>query len=528
MPSANPIEKLPKKLADCLPLPAYCAAQVKDNEAKVAAAQGIEMYSLMESAGGAVFSLLRFLWPKAAKVLVLCGKGNNGGDGFICARQLHQVAIDVVVLSLVAKNELKGDALKAYLQLEQSGVEVMQAGELALADYIQQDSSAEIIVDSLFGIGFHGQLNEGSEALIRAINCHQAAVISVDLPSGLCADSGTANPVAVNANVTVTFIALKQGLLTGQAADYVGRLYLAELGVGLAFQQQISSDHFIQGKQQLPALEPISAVRHKSSLGLVLAIGGNKLMPGAIRLAGEAALRCGASMLAVACHQESRTRVFNGRPEIMLAPDRADELACSAVFKKAKVLILGPGLGRDHWAKHLFDFAITRQLACVIDADALYFLRQAWQQGALPAVTNIRVLTPHSAEAANLLGCTINEINRDRFAAVKAIARQYQGICLLKGPGTLISDGKTVWINTCGNPGMATGGMGDVLSGIIAAILLQLQEPLAAVRLAAYFHGQAGDNIVAAQGQRGLLASDLIPELLRLVNHHQVDGGAKS
>ncbi|WDD99516.1 NAD(P)H-hydrate dehydratase [Thalassomonas actiniarum] len=527
MPPARSKAKLPIKLADCLPQPAYRAGQVKDNEAEVAASQGIEMYALMESAGGAVFSLMQSLWPKATKVLVLCGKGNNGGDGFICARLLRCSGIDVQVLSTVAKNALKGDALTAYLQLEKSGAEVLQAGELALANYIKQDSGGQIIVDSLFGIGFHGQLSQDSEALVRAVNSHGAKVISVDLPSGLNADSGTVNPEAVKADVTLTFIAVKQGLLTGQAAGYVGCLYLADLGLGQAFREQIGSDHFIQGRQQLPVLEPVSAIRHKSSPGLVLAIGGNQMMPGAIRLAGEAALRCGASMLAVACHQENRNRVFNGLPEMMLAPDRAGELACSAVFNKAKVMILGPGLGRDHWAKHLFDFAITQQLACVIDADGLYLLRQAWQQGGLPDAGATRVLTPHSAEAACLLGCKISEINRDRFAAVKAIARQYQGVCLLKGPGTLISDGKTVWINTCGNPGMATGGMGDVLSGIIAAMLLQLSEPLAAVRLAAYLHGQAGDNIVAKQGQRGLLASDLFPELLYLVNHYQVDGGAE-
>ncbi|WDE12291.1 NAD(P)H-hydrate dehydratase [Thalassomonas haliotis] len=528
MPSARPVEKLPVKLADCLPLPAYSGGQVKDNEAKVAATQGIEMYALMESAGGAVFSLLRFLWPKAAKVLVLCGKGNNGGDGFICARLLHRSGIEVVVLTSVAKNKLQGDALTAYLQLEQSGVEVNHGGELALADYIQGDSSAGVIVDSLFGIGFRGQLRQDSEALIRAVNGHKAKVLSVDLPSGLSADSGTVNPVAVSADVTVTFIALKQGLLTGQAADYVGRIYFADLELGQAFSAQVGSAHFIQSRQRLPALEPVSALRHKSSPGLVLAIGGNTMMPGAIRLAGEAALRCGASMLAVACHRENRNRVFNGRPEMMLAPDRADELARSAVLAKAKVLILGPGLGRDHWAQHLFDFAIAQPLACVIDADALYMLRQARQQGGVPDSGKIRVLTPHNAEAACLLGCTVDEVNRDRFAAVKAIARQYQGVCLLKGPGTLISDGKTVWINACGNPGMATGGMGDVLSGIIAAMLLQLNEPLDAVRLAAYLHGQAGDNIVAKQGQRGLLASDLFPELLHLVNHYQVGGGAES
>ncbi|WDE04973.1 NAD(P)H-hydrate dehydratase [Thalassomonas viridans] len=515
------------KLAECLPRPVYRAAQVKDNEARVAAAQGIEMYSLMESAGGAAFSLLRTLWPQITRVLVLCGKGNNGGDGFVCARLLRQAGLKVSVLSTVAKVDLKGDALNAYRQLELSDVDIIQGNEAVLARDLGQAEDVELIVDSLFDIGFHGLLSPDAGVLVQAVNRHPARVLSVDLPSGLCADSGCVNPAAVAADVTLTFIALKQGLLTGQAADYVGDLYLAELGLGQAFEQKVHSDHFIQGHRELPRLEPVSAVRHKSSPGLVLAIGGNQMMPGAIRLAGEAALRCGASMLAVACHPDNLSRVFNGRPEMMLAPDRPDELAKSAVLDKAKALILGPGLGRDDWARELFDFAVRQPVPCVIDADALYLLGQAHQQTDLPAAGKVRVFTPHNAEAACLLGCGSDEINRDRFAAVKAIARRYQGICLLKGPGTLISDGKTVWINASGNPGMATGGMGDVLSGIIAAMLLQLGDPLDAVRLAAWLHGQAADNIAASQGLRGLLASDLFPELLRLVNRHQVEGLAK-
>jgi len=509
---------------DCLPLPAYSGKQVKNNEAGIAASKGMAMYALMESAGGAVFSLLRSLWPQVSRVLVLCGKGNNGGDGFICARLLHQAGVQVTVLTTVAKIDVKGDALTAYGQLEQNGVDIIQGNAVALAHDIERAGDVGLIVDSLFGIGFHGELDPDSETLIRSVNAHPGRVISVDLPSGLSADSGCVSPVAVKADVTLTFIALKQGLFTGEAAAYVGCLYLAELGLGQAFREQLASDHLVQGRQELPDLEPVSEVRHKSSPGLVLAIGGNQTMPGAIRLAGEAALRCGASMLAVACHRNNRTRVFDGRPEMMLAPDRAEALAASDALSKAKVLLLGPGLGRDPWAQELFDFALSQPLPCVIDADALYLLSQ---QGQLPAAKNIRVLTPHSGEAARLLGCGLDDINRDRFAAVKAIACRYQGICLLKGPGTLISDGKTVWINTSGNPGMATGGMGDVLSGIIAAMLLQLGQPLDAVRLSAWLHGQAADEIAEKQGQRGLLASDLFPELLRLVNRYQEDGKAQ-
>jgi NAD(P)H-hydrate epimerase len=249
---------------------------------------------------------------------------------------------------------------------------------------------------------------------------------------------------------------------------------------------------------------------------LLLTIGGGLGMPGAIRLASEAALRCGVGLVSVSCHQQSQLLVSNGRPELMLAPTTTGLLAQSQQFKKAKGYLIGPGLGQDSEAEQLLElvFEITRlnNKFMVVDADALSLLSQSKQY------YNNWVLTPHPKEAAKLLHCEVADIEADRFAAVRAIAKQYGGVCLLKGAGSLISDGKSVHINNSGNAGMASGGMGDVLSGVISALILQSDSLLSATCLAAYIHGAAADIIACNNGQRGLLASDLFIPLQQILN----------
>ena len=257
-------------------------------------------------------------------------------------------------------------------------------------------------------------------------------------------------------------------------------------------------------KPKLPQRKPAS---HKGDIGLLLAVGGGEGLPGAIRLASEAALRSGAALVSVCCAQQNQALVFNGRPELMLAPNTAELLIQTKVFNKANALLLGPGLGRSHWAEALFslvnnDLKAQRRIQ-VVDADGLYFLAKQ------PDVHSQRVITPHSKEAAMLLNCTINDIEQDRFAAVEQLVQKYGGICVLKGAGSLVCNGQQTWINTSGNAGMASGGMGDVLSGIIAALSLQITDLFTAVKLAVYIHGKAADIVAQQQGQYGMLASDL-------------------
>jgi hydroxyethylthiazole kinase-like uncharacterized protein yjeF len=518
---------------------AYSAKQVLNNEYIVAQSQQIALYQLMERAGSAAFETLQRHWPEAKSILVLCGKGNNGGDGFVIARLAHLAKMQVKVLVTCDVTSVKGDALLAYQNMVSVGVT-----NIVTENVIEQVTlfSGDIIVDALFGIGFYGSLAMSMQQLVTAINTNTADVLSVDIPSGLCATTGfVENTLAVIAKVTVTFIVYKQGLLTGQSANFVGELILADLLLGDAFKQQVTCHHYFQ--KEYPLYDGVSFLTkrlntsHKGTIGQILAVGGGVGMPGAIRLASEAALRSGAALVAVCCHQDNQALVFNGRPELMLAPPDAKELANSLVVSNAKVLLLGPGLGQTEWSQNLFDliispFAEAKKLEgkkledekiagkqkgnIVIDADGLTLL----------AKTNYFcsrwVLTPHPKEAAALLGCDTEAIEANRFDAVKAIAKKYGGICILKGAGTLISDGHTVVINSTGNAGMASGGMGDVLSGIVAALILQTDNYFVATCLAVYIHGAAGDIIADRQGQRGMLASDLFAPLQQLVNHNSL------
>lgn len=499
---------------------AYSAKQVLQNESIVAQSQQVALYQLMERAGSAAFEQLQQYWPKAQSILVVCGKGNNGGDGFVIARLAHLAKMQVTVLLTCDVKNIKGDALLAYHNMVSVGLT-----DIATVNLIEQVTlfSGDIIVDALFGIGFYGVLASPAQELVVAINANSANVLSVDIPSGLCANTGfVENTLAVIAKVTVTFIVYKQGLLTGQSANFIGELILADLLMGDAFEQQVTCHYYFQ--KEAPLIDGVSFLTkrlktsHKGTIGQILVVGGGIGMPGAVRLASEAALRSGAGLVAVCCHQDNQALVFNGRPELMLAPSDADKLANSIAVNNAKVLLLGPGLGQTEWSQSLFDLIVTpfindeKNRVIVLDADGLTLL----------AKTNYFcsrwVLTPHPKEAATLLGCDTATIEANRFHAVRTIAKKYGGICVLKGAGTLISDGNTVVINSTGNAGMASGGMGDVLSGIVSALILQTENYFVATCLAVYIHGAAGDIIADTQGQRGMLASDLFDPLQQLVN----------
>lgn len=501
-----------KNLQESLPQRAYSATQVLENERNISLNQGIGMFELMERAGRSVFSYIQDNYQQLANMLVLCGKGNNGGDGFIIARLAQEMGINVTVYLCTESEKLTGDAKTAFELLQKTNVTIIYHSECLITLSFLQDNHYDLIVDALFGIGFKGELLHNLIELIDNVNTCDSKVISVDIPSGVDATTGGVSTTAIIADITITFIVVKQGLLTGQSAKYIGDLFLADLTLGNTFQQKIASKVVIMGEMTVPDKPKRSAASHKGNIGLLLAIGGNQGMPGAIRLASESALRSGSSLVAVCCHPDNHSIILNGRPELMLAIKGGDLLANNRFYKKAKVLLCGPGLGQNEWSQNLFESFITSKKPCVIDADALHLLAKR------PQKRDNWVLTPHPGEAAELLNCNVADIEKDRFSSVREIAQQYGGICVLKGSGSLISDGKTVWINTSGNSGMASGGMGDVLSGIIAALMMQLSSFCEAACLAVYLHGQAADIVAKKNGKIGLLASDLFPEIQRLIN----------
>jgi len=509
-----------EKLSASLPQPAYDAKQVQTNEPAVAKQCQLSLFELMTRAGASALACIQQYYPTAKRIWVFCGKGNNGGDGLVLARLALEQGCQVSVFVMAEAAQIRGDAQLALQQLQT--VAAVQIRYIASLEVLHQQQwlsqpQPNVIVDALLGTGFQGELRKLLATTITFINQQTAAIISLDIPSGLSADTGQVTSVAVHADCCITFVAIKRGLLTGKAADHVGTLYLADLGVGAVFHQQVSSELVVQGERAVPRLPKRLKTAHKGNTGLVLTIGGRQGLPGAIRLASEAALRCGAGLVAVACAPNNQAMVLAGRPELMLVEIEPQQLVQSTVFDKAGVLVIGPGLGRDQAAMALLSAVLAQHKTMIVDADALMLLAQL----PIHKPRHNWILTPHPGEAASLLGCEIADIEADRFAAVQKIVQQYGGICVLKGAGSLISDGQSCYINTSGNAGMASGGMGDVLSGIIAALLLQMPNGFEAVRLAVYLHGKSADVVAAQRGERGLLASDLLLPLQMLINQSE-------
>ena len=478
----------------------YRAEQVRELDRMSIQEFGIPGYVLMTRAGDYAFQLIREHYPHARSVSIFCGSGNNAGDGYIVARLALQAGLNVQVVSVSSAKKLLGDARSAFLDYEKAGGNS--------TDYDPATGiKAEIVVDALLGTGLDRPVSGVYAEAINTINNHKAAVIALDIPSGLNADTGVVMGCAVMADMTVTFIGLKQGLYTGQAADCCGEIYFSSLDAPEEIYQKLPSSALLMTK---PVLAQRARTAHKGQNGHVLVIGGEKGFTGAVRLAAEASARVGAGLVSIATRPEHAGLLNLERPELMChGIETSSQLRVLAA--KASVLAVGPGLGQTHWAAELFEQALYGKKPIVVDADALNLLakehlaHENW------------ILTPHPGEAARLLNCSTAEINADRFAAVKALQEKYQGVCVLKGAGSLITDGSEIHLSNTGNPGMASGGMGDVLTGVIAGLIAQGMDNAEAARTGVYWHGLAADY-AAEQGERGLLASDLMAYLRKLVN----------
>ena len=417
-------------------------------------------------------------------IAVFCGAGNNAGDGYIVARLAFEAGLKVNVYSLSDPANLKGDALTAY----QHYIEVKGS---VIPFHAEQVIDADVIVDALLGTGLDRPVTGLYALAIQAINKSPAPVVAVDNPSGLNADTGNVMGCAVKADCTVTLIGLKQGLFTGHAADYCGEISYASLAVPDVVFQAVSSSAFRVFKIPLPRRDRCA---HKGNYGHVLIVGGDCGYSGAARLAGEAALRVGAGLVSVATRIEHAGLMNLSRPELMChGVETAGQLA--VLLEKASVVVIGPGLGQSDWAKELFVATIKAQKPLIIDADGLNLLAHS------PVTNSDWILTPHPGEASRLLSCSTAEIQRDRFAAVSAIQAKYGSIVVLKGAGTLIASEAEIAVSTTGNPGMASGGMGDVLAGVIAGLLAQGLPLKNAAQQGVYLHGLAADLAAEKTGK---------------------------
>lgn len=479
----------------------YTVEQVRALDRRAIDVLGIPGFELMRRAAAAAFACLRRHWPDATRVGVYCGPGNNGGDGYLLASLAREAGLSVVVFAL--PGELHGDGALARSTFERAGGQVHawdEAGFLVDVD---------VHVDALYGTGLTRTLSPAVARLVALIRASRVPVLALDVPSGLDADSGACSGEAVRADVTVTFIAAKRGLYTGQAAEFVGRVELHTLSLPEPLWLDARPDATLMLAESLPARPRTS---HKGTNGHVLAIGGDAGTAGAIRLCGEAALRAGAGLVSVATRASNLTALNAARPELMAHAVDGPQ-ALEPLLDRATVLAAGPGLGRSAWAHALWLTALDSAKPLVLDADGLNLLATEPRQFTHPAV-----LTPHPGEAARLLGTDVARIEADRFAAVRRIADTYGAVVVLKGAGSLVASPEgRVAVCPWGNPGMATGGMGDLLTGVIAALLAQGCDAWHAACLGVGLHARAGD-LAAEQGERGLLASDLLAPLQRLSN----------
>ncbi len=491
-----------------LPKQLYTGDQVKQGEAQAAKNAGYSLYQLMEMAGESVFRVLEEEYPRAQNITVLCGGGNNGGDGFVVARLAKQAGLTVQLICTVDESRYLGDGLQAKQAWLKSGGTILSQERLS-----ECLTTADVIIDGLLGTGLSGQVREQTRAIIDSVNRCEKPVIAIDIPSGLCADTGTVLGCAICAQHTVTFIAIKQGLVTGQARDVVGKLHFSGLNVQSQFADLVPSDvDMLSLEEMLGDFPKRCATAHKGKHGRLLCIGGNQGYGGAIRMCAQAAVRSGAGLVSCICHPVSSLPLMVACPEVMTIGWEDDLEQLSAKSAVQDVVAFGPGLGSDSWAQALFQHVQSLTINKVVDADGLNLLAQS------PNLDANRVITPHPGEAARLLTCSVAEIESNRYAAVKQLQDKFGGVVVLKGAGSLIYDGRRTYVCLAGNPGMATGGMGDVLTGIIAALVAQGIELSVAARLGVQLHSQAADLVAAEEGMIGLLASDVIGKVRQLLN----------
>lgn len=497
------------RIPQSIPHSIWPADELRRAEKTAAQSLGISLYELMLRAGQAAFDVARTAYPAARHWLILCGHGNNGGDGYVVARLAVAAGIRVTLLAQESDKPLPQEALSAREAW-------LAADGVIHSTAIPWPQDADLIIDGLLGTGLQNAPRENVASLIEQANHFPAPIIALDIPSGLNAQTGTTPGAVVHAHHTITFIALKPGLLTGKARDVVGQLHHHALGLEAWLAEQSTNIHRLDASQLAQWFMPRRPTSHKGDHGRLVVIGGDHGTAGAIRMTGEAALRAGAGLVKVLTRVENIAPIITARPELMvdeLTPQSLDDS-----LEWADVVVIGPGLGQAAWGKQALRKIDNFRKPTLWDADALNLL------AINPDKRHNRVITPHPGEAARLLNCKVAEIENDRLLSAQRLVQRYGGVVVLKGAGTIVADERGVnSIIDAGNAGMASGGMGDVLSGIIGALLGQALSPYDAACAGCIAHGAAADELAARYGTRGMLATDLFSTLRRVVNPDVID-----
>ncbi|MFK7912478.1 MAG: NAD(P)H-hydrate dehydratase [Pseudomonadales bacterium] len=476
---------------------------------------GFAALDLMTRAGTAAFAALQRRWPAAQRLCICAGVGNNAGDAYVVAELAQGQGLDVQVLQLAGRT-LGGHAGVCQQRARSAGVDIVAIDADDLARAQRAVAAADVVVDGLLGIGLRTAPRPLFAQLIGLLNDCGQPVLALDVPSGLDADASAPFAEAVQATLTVTFVVDKVCLRTGIGAALAGAVQIASLGLPARLLQ--APDGVPQTAFDASALPPLAVNAYKHGRGHVVIVGGDHGMGGAVVLAAQAALRAGAGLVSVITRGPAIPALLARCPEVM-AVDTARWPAVLALLQRATVVVCGPGLGQGPWGRTLFAQVLDHSGPRVFDADALNLLATCTPTPQLGAA----VLTPHSGEAARLLDGTSAAIERDRLASAQQLATRFAATVVLKGPGSLVVDSHTRSLCPHGNPGMASAGMGDVLSGIVAAVVAQTLTSAStstsapdlhpAVAQAVAWHSAAADVAATAHSARALLASDVIAAL---------------
>lgn len=483
----------------------YTATQVRELDRRAIEVHGISGHELMRRAAASCWTAIQARSPTVGTIAIVCGPGNNGGDGYELAQLARRDGWSVRAYAIGGAPQA-GDAQRAYAAWCADGGKAEPfPGVLADVDWI---------IDAMFGTGLTRALGDDAVGAVNAIAASRARgakVLAVDVPSGLDATTGSVPSIAVQADITVSFIGKKCGLYTGRGPAIAGERRFDGLAVPAAAYSGVEQAARLQLDTDLQStLKPRARDAHKGDQGHVLIVGGNHGMMGAALIAGRAALRAGAGLVSLATRSSHAAALTAAQAELM-CHGCEDAQQLRPLIDKADVIAVGPGLGTDGWARTLLSAVLESGKPLLLDADALNLL------AAEPVTLTDAILTPHPGEAARLLGCSTVEIQRDRLAALQALEHRYGAVVVLKGAGSLISDDVCPVICPYGNPGMGVGGMGDALTGIIAALRAQRLDVHQAAQTGVLVHALAGDR-AALRGERGLLPDDLIGELRFISN----------
>lgn len=516
-------------------LPVLTSAEMREADRRTIQEVGLPGAVLMENAGAAVAVVIASRFPGVRRPVILCGKGNNGGDGFVVAR--HLLALEPTAYLFAARSEVRGDALVHMGAFERSGGHLVEVPDATAWDEVRsQVLAARLLVDALLGTGLRQEPTGLLGRVIREVQASRGggrSVVAVDIPSGVSSDMGEAAWESLTADLTVTFAARKYGHVLAPACDGVGEVLVADIGIPRTVIDAAGPKLWLlerpDAAQAFLRRDPGS---HKGSFGRVLVIAGSVGKTGAAILAASGALRMGAGLVTVATPAPALPLVAQGRVELMTESlpvgsdgrlsSEAAARACS-LAKACDAVVLGPGLGQDSAAREFVrEFVARCPGPLVIDADGLNALAAGPRvAAALELLRRDRptIVTPHPGEMARLEGTTVPEVQRRRLETARALAMASGAHVVLKGHQTIVADASgRAAVNPTGNPGMASGGTGDVLAGMVGALLGRGLPAWVAATSAVYVHGLAGDLAATRLGQEALLAGDLLdalPEALR-------------